>query len=63
MNFKEWYNLTLAKEHTTEKLIASEHGWDACKSEILKELENYSNWENGRQYIDINVIEKIKKEL
>ena len=39
MDFKEWYNKTLASEHTTEKLRASEHGWNACKQEVLKILK------------------------
>ena len=39
MDFKEWYNNTLADEHTPEKLRAAEHGWNACKQEVLKILK------------------------
>jgi hypothetical protein len=48
MNFKDWYNSTLANEHNTDKLIAAEHGWDACRTEMLKILDNPKSWE----YID-----------
>jgi hypothetical protein len=62
MNFKEWYNSTLAHEHTKEKLFASEHGWDACKKEVLKILKQpIQNCDLSWEETDSRFIEKIEK--
>ena len=62
MNFKKWYNLTLAKEHTVDKLIASEHGWNACKKEVLK-INNDNKSYRKSVFGYVNFTESLAKEI
>lgn len=66
MNFKTWYNQTLASEHTPEKLRAAEHGWSACKIEVMKILlEGQYNLllkpKHSGNVIDSDCLAKIEK--
>jgi len=62
MNFKEWYNQTLASEHTPEKLRAAEHGWNGCKQEMLKILSQpLKNLDLSEDYCEQRYIDKIKE--